>query len=153
MTHDPRHVGDVIAGGVAIVAATAGSDGRPALTRGWGPLYEAESDTLTIAVTAPAGSPTLANLEANGAIAVTASQPLTYRTVQVKGVVEHVEAPSEQDRARAHAHLEQFVSEVALLGITSGADDLFLGDLRTVTFRVREVYEQTPGDEAGGRLK
>lgn len=153
MATDPLDISDVFSGGVAVVAATAGADGRPAITRGWGPLYEAESDTLTLSLTAPAGSPTLVNLVANGAIAVTASQPLSYRTLQVKGVVDHVEAPSEDDRVRAHAHLHQFVSEVALLGITSGADGLFLGDLRTVTFAVEEVYDQTPGDEAGRRLR
>lgn len=152
MGTDPFDVSEVFAGGAAVVAATVGSDGQPAITRGWGPSYDLDSQTLTLALTAPAGSPTLAHLEANGAVAVTASQPLSYRTVQVKGVVEHVEAPSEQDRARARAHLDRFVAEVAQLGITSGADGLFLGDLRTVTFRVKEVFEQSPGDGAGRRL-
>ncbi len=148
----PINVNEVFAGGVAIVASTVGENGQPAITRGWGPLYDANSQTLTISLTAPAGSPTLSNLETNGAIAVTASQPLSYRTVQLKGVVEHVEAPSAGDLVRAHQHLERFVADVAQLGIDSGADNLFLGDLRLVIFRAREVFDQTPGANAGRPL-
>jgi hypothetical protein len=143
----------VVLGGVAVVVATVGSDGRPVITRGWGLRYDAESSTLTLTVTAPSGSPTLANLESNGAIAVTVSEPATYRTVQVKGVVEHVGAPSEQERTWAHEHRDRFVEEVAKLGITSGADRLFLGDLRLVSFRIGEFFDQTPGPDAGRRLE
>lgn len=142
----------LLAGGAAMVVATVGADGTPTLTRGWGPSYDPEFGLLTLGVTAPAGSPTLANLESNGAVAVTASDPLSYETVQVKGVVDQVGAPSEQDRIRAHDHLERFVAAVAQLGITSGADGLFLGDLRTVRFKIRETYVQTPGEDAGRPL-
>lgn len=152
-SESPLHLPRMMLGGVAVVVATAGSDGRPALTRGWGPLYDELEETLTLAVTAPAGSPTLANLESNGSIAVTVSEPLTYRTVQMKGVVDHVEAPSEETRARVRQHLDRFVADVAQLGITQGADRLFLGDLRSVSFGVEELYEQTPGDSAGLKLK
>jgi len=141
--------GEAFGGGAAVVVATVADDGRPALTRGWGPRYDSETQELTLTITAPSGSPTLANLEANGAISVTASQPLSYRTAQVKGVVEDVSAPTERDRRRAHEHLAAFVSDVAELGITSGAGNLFLGDLRTVSFVVREMYDQTPGANAG----
>ena len=143
----------MLSGGVAVVVATAGPDGRPALTRGWGPSYDEASATVTLAVTAPAGSPTLANLESNGAIAVTLSEPLTYRTVQMKGTVKHIEAPSEENRTRVHEHLDRFVADVAQLGITSGADGLFLGDLRAVSFVIEELYDQTPGDSAGKKLE
>lgn len=144
---------DMFLGGAAVIVATVGSEGRPVITRGWGPQYEEASSTLTLAVTAPAGSPTLANLESSGAIAVTVSEPLTYRTVQLKGVVEHVGAPSQDDRTRAYEHLDRFVAEVAELGITTGADKLFLGDLRVVRFPVAELFDQTPGPDAGKRLE
>ena len=34
-------------GGVAVIVATVGDDRRPALTRGWGPSYDASTRTLT----------------------------------------------------------------------------------------------------------
>ncbi len=122
------------------------------MTRGWGPRYDPESQRLTLAITAPPGSRTLEHLETIGAVAVTASQPLSYHTVQVKGVVHHVDAPSEQDRTEALAHLDRFVAEVAKIGVTSGADDLYLGDLRTVVVEITEIYDQTPGRDAGSEI-
>lgn len=142
----------MVAGGVAIFVVTVSADGRPAITRGWGPSYDHDSSTMTLAITAPAGSPTLANLESGGAIAMTISEPLTYRTVQVKGIVEHVGAPSAADRARAQRHVERFGAEVAQLGV-EGAERLFLGDLRVAGFRVAEMFVQTPGPDAGRRLR
>lgn len=139
--------------GAAVVVATAGSDARPAITRGWAPTYDAASCLMTLAVTAAAGSPTLINLESNGLIAVTVSEPLTYRTAQLKGEVEEIGQPSEQDRIQVYQHLGRFVEDVAQLGITHGADGLFLGDLRVVSFVVEEMYEQTPGENAGRALK
>jgi hypothetical protein len=148
--YDPE---EAFSGGAAVVVATVSDDGRPALTRGWGPRYDREHHTLTLSITAPAGSPTLENLESTGAIAVTASQPLTYHTLQVKGTVDHVDVPSEQDRAEALAHLGRFVAEVAQLGLTAApVDNLFRGDLRTVTFAVGEMYDQTPGRGAGSAV-
>ncbi|MGA9277649.1 pyridoxamine 5'-phosphate oxidase family protein [Ilumatobacter sp.] len=143
----------MMGGGVAVVVATASDDGRPALTRGWGPSYDDEAGVLTLAITAPAGSSTLTNLESNGAIAATVSEPLTYRTAQLKGTVEHVGAPSEADRIAVHEHLGRFIAEVAMIGIEQDADRLFSGDLRMVSFTVDEFYDQTPGDHAGERLR
>jgi hypothetical protein len=142
----------MVAGGVAIFVVTASADGRPAITRGWGPRYDHDSSTITLAITAPASSPTLANLESGGAIAVTISEPLTYRTIQVKGTVEHAGAPSADDRARVQTHLERFGAEVEQLGVV-GAERLFLGDLRVVSFAVAEMFVQTPGPDAGRRLR
>lgn len=140
-------------GGVAVIVATAGDDLRPALTRGWGPSYDEESGECRLAVTAPAGSRTLANLESNGRIAVTVSDPLTYRTAQLKGVHVHIGALSEDDRVAAHDHLDRFVADVAQIGIGEEADRLYGGDLRAVSFVVDEVYDQTPGDGAGMRVR
>ena len=68
--------------GVAVIVATASDEGRPELTRGWGPSYDDESGVLHLSVTAPAGSPTLENLRSNGAIAVTVSEPVIARISQ-----------------------------------------------------------------------
>ena len=107
---------------------------------------------MRLTVTAPAGSSTLANLESNALIAVTLSRPSTYETIQVKGPVGSVEHPSQQDLDRAHDHLDRFITEVALVGVEEGADKFFLGDLRTVSFEVESIFNQTPGALAGTPL-
>ena len=107
---------------------------------------------MRLAVTAPEGSSTLTNLGSNALIAVTLSRPSTYETIQVKGSVGSPEHPSQQDLDRAHDHLDRFVSEAALIGVEEGADNLFLGDLRVVSFEVDSIFNQTPGSSAGTLL-
>ena len=107
---------------------------------------------MRLAVTAPEGSSTLANLESNALIAVTMSRPSTYETIQVKGSVGSVGHPSQQDLDRAHDHLDRFITEVALVGVEEGADKFFLGNLRTVSFEVGSIFNQTPGSSAGTLL-
>ena len=107
---------------------------------------------MRLAVSAPAESSTLANLESNGLIAVTLSRPTTYETIQVKGYIGALALPSPDDNDRTHEHLDRFVAEVALLGVEEGADNLFLGDLRVVSFTVESIFDQTPGALAGTPL-
>ena len=66
--------------------------------------------------------------------------------------MEHIGAPTEAERTAALAHLQRFVADVAQLGVTEGADNLFLGDLRTVSFEISELFDQTPGRSAGEAL-
>jgi hypothetical protein len=83
------------------------------------------------------------NLRANGAIAVTCSRPSTYRTVQLKGVATELGDPTGGQLEAVQRHLDSFIREVeTVLG----------ADLLSVTFEVREVFEQTPGPKAGERL-
>jgi hypothetical protein len=107
---------------------------------------------MRLAVTAPGESPTLANLESNALIAVTLSRPTTYETIQLKGSVGAVEQPCDQDLVRAHERLDQFAAEVALLVVEEGADNLFLDDLRVVSFEVESIFDQTLGPLAGTPL-
>lgn len=126
---------------------------RPQITRAWGAGVAADGSALTICVTAAEGSRTLANLRANGAIALTFSSPTTYRTVQAKGVVTDLRQPSESDLARRDEHLEDFLDQGEQVGIEQRlARRLARGEAVAVTVAVRELYEQTPGPGAGTRL-
>jgi hypothetical protein len=139
--------------GVAIVVATRDEERRPAVARAWGPTVSDDGTTAMLCVAAAPGSPTLANLEANGAVAVTFSLPTTYRGVQMKGDVVDLGAPGAEHLARVEEHVAAFGVEVEPLGIPRDAVRRFLdAELVAVSFAVRELYDQTPGPTAGGRL-
>jgi hypothetical protein len=143
----------LLAVGVGVLVATRSEDLKPAITRGWGPVFDESTGRLELAVTAPQGSATLDNLASIGAIAVTASQPSTYRTMQMKGVVDRIDAPTQAHEERVSAHVEQFIAEVALLGVDPDrARNLFLGDLLIVGFTVTGLFDQTPRSGAGSKL-
>jgi hypothetical protein len=139
--------------GLAIVVATRDDDLRPEITRGWGPQVAGDGTALTLCVAAAPGSATLANLGANGAIAATFSLPTSYRTVQLKGAVLELCAPAAGHLARVEAHVAGFAAEVEQVGIPREAVRRLVDpELVAVSFSVRELYDQTPGPNAGGRL-
>lgn len=141
-----------LASGVAVVVATRDADMRPEITRGWG-IEVSDGGHLTLCLAAEPGSRTHSNLAGNGAIAITASRPTTYRTVQFKGTATAIGEPDAAQIATAHRHLEAFAAEVAPFGIPLAGARGFLGrELVAVTVAVREVYDQTPGANAGQRL-
>jgi hypothetical protein len=139
--------------GVAVVVATRNDDLRPEIGRGWGPQVAADGTAVALCVSVPPGSRTRENLRSNGAIAATFSRPSTYRTVQLKGDVLDVREPSEGELARVQAHLAAFLDDVQQIGVRpSDARALLERDLAAVTFEVRELFDQTPGPNAGTPL-
>jgi hypothetical protein len=73
--------------------------------------------------------------------------------MQMKGVVDRIDVPTQAHDERVSAHVEQFIAEVALLGVNPGhARSLFLGDLIVVSFTVTDLFDQTPRSGAGSKL-
>jgi hypothetical protein len=97
----------------------------------------------------PEGAGTLANLAANGVISLTASQPTTYRTLQVKG---RDAAPTNWNELDAVVlrHRAEFVAEVAQVGIDGeGASRTWSGRFVAIGFIPQAIFDQTPGPMAG----
>ena len=132
------------------MAATVNAEGRPSITRGWGATISAQG-YVVVCLTARTGSAMRANLAAKGRIAVTAAHPVTYSSAQVKGTVDVVRDPTDDESDRVEAHRARFAGATAEVGLTD-ADCIFLGDLVAVGFRADEAYDQTPGGRAGQAL-
>jgi len=145
-----EQVRELFRGGAAVVVATANAEGRPSITRGWGATISADG-YVVFCLTACAGSAMRANLAAKGRIAVTAAHPVTYSSAQVKGTVDVVRDPTDDEFDRVEAHRVRFAGAAAELGLAD-AECLMLGDLVTVGFIADEAYDQTPGGRAGQAL-
>ena len=145
-----EQVGELFRGGAAVVAATANAEGRPSITRGWGPTISGDG-YVVVWLTACTGSAMRSNLAAKGRIAVTADHPVTYNSAQVKGTVDVVRDPTDDELDRVEAHRARFAGVTTELGLAD-AECLILGDLVTVGFRADEAYDQTPGGRAGQAL-
>jgi len=139
--------------GVATVVATRDDEMRPEITRGWGPDVATDGASVTVCVTAPPDSKARSNLERNGAIAVNFTLPTTYRSTQLKGSVLDLRDPSPAELARVERHIALFVEQTEQVGLpAAGARQLAERNLLAVTFAVRELYDQTPGPNAGKPL-
>jgi hypothetical protein len=149
----PAEVAAFVGLGVATIAATRSNALVPEITRGWGPAINAEAGTMELCLGLTEHAVTRANLEANGAIAVTCSLPTTYRSVQVKGTATRIGEPDAGQLDRVARHLEAFVAETQAVGIAPALSRRLLqSHLLAVRLSVSELYDQTPGPTAGARL-
>jgi hypothetical protein len=141
-------------GGVAVSIATRDTQGRPSVTRGWGPLVADDGLTNALCVEAAPGSAIRSNLEDNGAIAIGFCPPTTARALQVKGTAVDVGAPGPAQLERAQQHFEAFAADAATIGFPpEQARRIFSpADLVAATVPIEQVFEQTPGRSAGRRL-
>lgn len=139
--------------GVAAVLGTGDEQRRPQLAYGWGPRVGADPTTVEVFLDAERAAPTIANLRANGHIALTVADPLSLRSVQFKGRFQRVEEPTEADRAWVQRHREAFLVVTSLVGDPPSAiRNLWMDEVVRVTFQVDRAFDQTPGPEAGRPL-
>lgn len=141
-----------IADGYAAVVATCDERLRPTLARAWGIHVASDGRRVTCCVEAPAGGAMRANLERGGVVALTGAKPSTYASVQMKGQLRGAWEPTDVDLARARAQRQAFAVDVVPFGIEAGERFMWEGPLYAIAFDVQELYDQTPGPAAGGRL-
>ena len=151
------HVGDelieFLSLGVATIVATRDEELHPEIGRGWGIRVSAERNAASLCLAAPEGSRMRANLERNGAIAVTCSLPSSYRTIQLKGRVLDIRAPTPEQLEHVDAHAAAFALEAEQVGLPAGwGHRLLEPELTSVSISVSELYDQTPGPTAGVAL-
>jgi hypothetical protein len=140
--------------GVAVGIATRDEMMRPAFARAWGPGVSADRRSMTLCVSAAEGSPTRANLERNGAVAVGFCPPTIAKAVQLKGVAVVLGEPDPDDVERVERHVHAFEAECARIGApVEVATRMFDGSaLVLISVVIDEGFDQTPGPTAGRRL-
>jgi hypothetical protein len=110
---------------------------------------------VTVLLPEPSSRAVLADLRANGHIAVVFSEPSTHRTLQVKGEDAALVSGDARDAALAEQHLRNFVDEIGQLGFVAEVARTMLGhdrQLMAVRFTVSAAFEQMPGPAAGEPL-
>jgi hypothetical protein len=148
-------VAEVLAGRHGLVAGFVDAEGLPYATRAFG-LTVLERRPARVRLILPLDETLpLRTGDEVGAIAVTASDPLTLRTVQLKGRAGPVEPATPDDRAVAARFCDSFFSALVEIDLF---DRRFLervvpGDYLVCTIVVDELYDQTPGPGAGAAVR
>jgi hypothetical protein len=139
----------ILAGHDAVVVGTRDAALRPACSMAVGVVFRGEG-RVTVYLSEATGAETLANLEANGAIAVVFEEILSHHTVQVKGRVLETRPAVESERALVERSIAGFFRQVEAVGAAPGVvRKRRRWPCRAVTFEVTDVFEQTPGPKAG----
>lgn len=138
--------------GLAAQVGSADSAGRPQMAPAWGPRTNADGTMSVFLDTARAGK-TLANFALNRHLAVILADPISYRSIQVKGEWLGASRPSDSDIEAVQRHREAFASNLALVGDNPEAiRNLWMEDVTRIDFSVTAAFDQTPGPSAGAPL-
>jgi hypothetical protein len=136
----------------AIVVGARDESLRPSCTMAVGVGFPGEG-LVTVFLPEATAAGTLANLEANGMIAVVFEEILTHHTIQLKGRVSGIRPASGEERPVVERGIAGFFTQVEAVGGPPGAvRRRRRWPCRAVTFAVSDVFEQTPGPRAGTPL-
>jgi hypothetical protein len=142
---------ELLESGCGLVIGTVSTDGEPRACRGWG-LDVLDRDAGRIRLLVDGDDPqVLANLAEQRRVAVTGTDVVTLRSVQVKGTVAALEAPGDEAWARALQHSDAFFGTITMVdgNPREQLERMLPAELVVCTFVVDEVYDQTPGPAAG----
>jgi len=149
----PQNLVELFESGVSILVGTRDAARRPEATRGVGAVVSPDRRRLTVFLPGAVSERAVANLRDNGLIAVGFSSVLDHQTLQVKGKTEEIRDARDDEReivTRYHAAFAEILAVVGLPRTT--VRYLNVWPSVAVTFEVTDVFQQTPGPNAGERL-
>lgn len=142
--------------GCALIIGTVRADGEPHAGRGWGLDVTVDTDDRAeVHLLLDADDATTIELAAaGGAMAITAANVRTLRSVQMKGRSLGLAAPEAGDDERAHRYIDQFFTDIV---DTDGTSPELLAKFQPRGFvacsvEIVERYDQTPGPGAGAPI-
>ncbi|MGH9681231.1 MAG: hypothetical protein ACRD4Y_14895 [Candidatus Acidiferrales bacterium] len=145
--------------GVSVVVGTRDAGLIPEVTRAWGLLVSKDRKSVSLCAPLATSAKTLNNLAANGQMTICCSLPTSYKTVQLKGQWIERADPSRADLAAVKRHREAFGRLNESIGISRQRTETFWRrELETSSALVKlcfapdQIFDQTPGPDAGSRL-
>jgi hypothetical protein len=146
-------VRSILAAGTSLIVGTVGPDGEPRATRAFAlTIVDPEADVVRLVLSAD--DPVVVGHLDTGVIAVTAADVRTLRSVQLKGRIVAVEPTTADDEAVVADHSGRFFQAIHE---TDGHDlsairQMLPIETVSVEIRVEELFDQTPGPDAGRRV-
>lgn len=145
-----------IQGGVSVILATRNASLVADAIRGCGCRVSRDLRRVIVLVDRLRAAALVADVTANGQVAVVFSQPSTHRTIQLKGTDASVVRPKPSDRALVASHREDWVDELCGIGYSREFAKAFWGPLPdalvAIAFTPTAAFQQTPGPGAGQPL-
>lgn len=155
----PRVPPDVVAlmqRGVSVNVASRDARLRPSVMRAMASHVNADASEVTVWLARRQCGQMLQDLATTGAIAVMFSEPSTHRTVQLKATRVRLRDAQASDQPVLDRYLRAMEEEIAAVGypapLTRAMLACSLDDLVAASFRPEQVFEQTPGPQAGKAL-
>jgi hypothetical protein len=146
-------------GPVSVLVGTRDSRLVPEITRGWGPRVSEDRRWISLCVPLATSRKTLDNLDGNGEISVACSLPTNYLTFQLKGRCATTAEPDGADLAAVERHRNAFATVTeSFWQPRRNVEPFWRAEIETsavmvkIVFAPGQVFDQTPGPDAGRRV-
>jgi len=140
--------------GVSIHMATRNTRLEPNGVRVIAVFVDADRQHLTAYLPSVDAAAVLADLEANGQVALAFARPTDDRACQIKGERVSVRDAEPPELARVQDQWKRLVAQLAMVGIPPEATHGWATwPCVVVRLRVTAAFDQTPGPGAGSRLE
>jgi hypothetical protein len=148
---------DFITTGVSIIVAGRDLGNETTVSRAMGCRVTDDRGRVTVFVSAAQSGALLADVRANGRIAVVFGDPMTHRAIQLKGADAAVEPLAADDPHLIASYRSRLSARVAPFGFSEAFARTLLGvvpgDVVAITFTPTGAFSQTPGPKAGAPLQ
>jgi hypothetical protein len=140
--------------GLSVIVATADSEHVPSCCRAVAIRTNDDFETVTVYLPAATSHETLANIATTRRLAVACSEISSHETTQIKGVTRAVRLAPASDEAFVRERLEAFAATLDTIGLPKRVTrSLAHWPAFAVDVTVEEVFDQTPGPNAGNQLQ
>jgi hypothetical protein len=139
--------------GVGIHIGTRNGALEPNGARALAVTVDADGLHVVVYVAQAAAARILADLEANGQVAIGFGRPTDDRACQVKGVFVGARAATEAERPAVSAQWDGFLGSLEQIGIPRAATKMWVTwPAVAIRLRANALFNQTPGPGAGAPI-
>ena len=142
-------------GGMSIILGTVDAEGMPAACRGVA-LRASDTDPSSVTVFIPvdSGQETIANIATTRRVAIGATHPPTHTSLQLKGTTRSVRLARADEKEFVRSRIAAFAETLEILGVPQKITwSVAHWPAFAVEVNVEELYDQTPGPNAGAKIR
>ena len=155
----PPELKALIERGASVMVGTRDAELVPELVRAWGPRISGDRKRVSVCVAMAAGAKTIGNLQDNSRLAITFALPADSHAIQLWGRCTGTGRPRRDDLTAVQQHRDAFAQVNKGLGVPLAFIEALWQrelagspDMVTIRFVIEQIFNQTPGPDAGAPL-
>ena len=140
--------------GMSIHVGTVDAGGAPSACRAIALSSENDLATITAYVPVATSQTTIANVATTHRMAIAANNPVDHWAIQLKGTTIGARLARNDEAELIETRLEQFADVLERIGVPRRlVRNVTRWPAFAIEMRVEHVFEQTPGPNAGSRIR
>jgi hypothetical protein len=140
--------------GTTILVASVNRQGVPSCCRGVALTSNDDLATATVYVPLAASQDTIANVATTHRIAVSITHPVDHSSIQLKGTTATTRLAEDREAGFVRGRLDAMAEVLDSIGLPRRiVHSITCWPSYAIDVRVEEIYDQTPGPNAGSRLR